>query len=111
MVIGFLGLATYIFTAIFVYMSEKDLEHHIATTRRIENEKHDTYSHAPESPPILPDIARRSRSSNGSVCFEQFRKDGFIEIDLERQAGLEIVRVAEPLKSTGRKKPRLTLFN
>lgn len=103
-------MATYIFTAVFVYMSEKDLEHHIATTQRIIRDENKSLS-TDGSPPTLPSIARHSGSSNDTVSFEQFRKNGFVEIDLERQAGPEIVRIAGTFEHKDRKKPRLILFN
>ncbi|KZM19832.1 uncharacterized protein EKO05_0004222 [Ascochyta rabiei] len=110
LVIGLLGLATYIFTAVFVYMSEKDLEHYVTDTTKKRDLENSSCNHASESPLTLPTIARMSRSSKGSVSFERFREDGFVEIDLEHE-GAETVRAVEGLKCEKKKKTRLTLFN
>jgi len=109
LVIGFLGLATYVFTAIFVYMSEKELEHHVTGAKK--DQTPGAYIHAPETPPALPPIDRTSDSSKGSVSFEVFRKDGFVEVDLERQTGLQASNPAIPASTKNRKKPRMILFN
>lgn len=110
LVVGFLGLATYVFTAVFVYMSEKDLEHHVTGAAK-KGPTPSAYFHAPASPPVLPIIDRTSSSSKGSVSFEQFRKDGFVEIDLERQAGTETLDSTKRDEPKDRKKPRMILFN
>jgi hypothetical protein len=110
LVVGLLGLATYVFTAVFVYMSEKDLEHYITDTTKKRSLETSTCIHAPKSPPTLPTIARMSGSSNGD-SFERFRKEGFVEVDLERQAGMETIRVIEGFGPEKKKKTRLTLFN
>ena len=113
LVIGFLGLATYVFTSAFVYMSEKDLEHHIATRRKNEGENQVTQSYTRTSSVILPDIVKDIGGSVERTSFEQSRKDGIIEIDLEHQAGAgtESIRMAVPLEFSNRRKPRLILFN
>ena len=113
LVIGFLGLATYVFTSVFVYMSEKDLEHHIATRRKNEGENQITQSYNPTSTVVLQDIVRETGGSVERTSFEQSRKDGILEIDLEHQAGAEMesIRMAVPLQFNNRRKPRLILFN
>jgi hypothetical protein len=58
LVIGFLGLATYVFTAIFVYVSEKDLEHHVTGAKN--NRTPGAYINASGTPPVLPPIGRAS---------------------------------------------------
>jgi hypothetical protein len=110
LVIGSFGLATYVFTAVFVYMSEKDLEHHI-TGATNGDQILKTYLHAPALPPALPTIDRIARSSRGSVSFEQFRKDGFVKIDLEQKAGTETHDLMKQGGPQDRKKPRMILFN
>lgn len=45
------------------------------------------------------------------MSFEQFRKDGFVEIDLERQTGTEKPIPDQQNESKDRKKPRMILFN
>ncbi|KAH6620343.1 hypothetical protein C7974DRAFT_378407 [Boeremia exigua] len=103
LVVGLLGLATYVFTAIFVYISEKDLEHYVSDTK-----KKDTGAIS------LPDsscIVRTPGSREDGVSFETFRKDGFNEVDLERQATTGNTTIPERLDHKDRKKPRLTLFN
>ena len=85
--VGVLGVTTYVFTAVFVYMSEKDLEHYVSGTTKESNQGPITCKHAPGYPPILPSIVKASDSSKDGVSFEQFREDGFVEIDLERQVG------------------------
>jgi hypothetical protein len=111
LVIGIFGLATYIFTAVFVYMSEKDLEHHVTGAYKKSGQKTGDSSDVPTSPPELPSFARTSSSINGSVSFEQFQKDGFIEIDLENQTGREAITIVGSHESNSRKKTRLILFN
>jgi hypothetical protein len=113
LVIGSLGLATYVFTSVFVYMSEKDLEHHIATRRKNEGENQVTQSYTPTSTVNLPEIVKDIGGSVERTSFEQSRKDGIIEIDLEHQAGagMESIRMAVPLEFSNRRKPRLILFN
>jgi hypothetical protein len=108
LVIGFLGLATYVFTAVFVYMSEKDLEHNITGAKK--GQTSSAYIHAPETPPVLPPIDRTSGSSKRSVSIKFFPKNGLAEVDLERQAE----QTSKPVKSDApkdRKKPRMILFN
>lgn len=107
LVIGFLGLATYVFTAVFVYMSEKDLEHHVTGAMK-KDQNADACLHAPTWLPVLPTMDRTCGSSTGSVSFEQFRKDGF---DLEHQAGIQMPDPTKQDRSKGRKKPRMILFN
>jgi len=109
-VIGALGLATYIFTAAFVYVSEKDLEHYTSGLRQIE-ESRNTNNRAYPSTSILPDAQRTSATSEDSISFEQFRKAGFVALDLERHAGSERITIPERIESNDRKKPRLILFN
>jgi len=104
-------LATYIFTAMFVYMSEKDLERYVTSTTEKGEPAAGTCVHGPASSSSLPAIARTSSTSKDSVTFEQFRKDGFVEIDLERQGGAETITITERLEPKSRKKTRLTLFN
>jgi hypothetical protein len=108
-VIGFLGLATYVFTAVFVYMSEKDLEHN--TTGAKKGQTSSAYIHAPETPPVLPPIDRTSGSSKRSVSLEVFPKNGLAEVDLERQAESQILEPAKSDAPKDRKKPRMILFN
>ena len=92
-------------------MSEKDLEHHASVTNEKEDRNSSTYDHASASPPVLPTISRASRSSKGSISFEQFREDGFVEIDLERQIGTETTTTSDRIEPKDRRKPRLILFN
>lgn len=108
LVIGSFGLATYIFTAVFVYMSEKDLEHY---TSGVKQNEESSNAHARSLTQVLPDVQRTSATSEDSISFEQFRKAGFVEIDLERQSGIERAVVPERLEPKDRKKPRLILFN
>lgn len=110
LVVGLLGLTTYIFTAVFVYMSEKDLEHHVTGVAKKGQTIH-THLQGPESPPLLPMIDRTSGSSNACVSFEQFRKDGFVDIDLEHQAELQTSGPTITDVQKDRKKPRMILFN
>lgn len=110
-VVGLLGLATYIFTAVFVYMSEKDLEHYVSGATIQETRMAGTYDHAHKSPPMLPNIARTSGGSKDTVSFEQFREDGFVEIDLERQAGTETIKMTEDFGLKEKKKTKFMLFN
>lgn len=107
--VGFLGLATYIFTAVFVYLSEKDLEHHIISAKI--GGTPSAHTHTPKTPPVLPPIGRTSESSKRSVSFEAFRKDGFVEVDLKRQTGSQISQPAKADAPKDRKKPRMILFN
>lgn len=109
--IGLLGLATYVFTAVFVYMSEKDLEHNVLGTTKKQGSQAIACARTPASPPTLPNIARTSDEGKDSISFEQFRDDGFVEIDLERQVGIETMTMKERLEPKDRKKTRLTLFN
>ncbi|KAJ4313568.1 hypothetical protein N0V94_006892 [Neodidymelliopsis sp. IMI 364377] len=109
--IGIFGLATYVFTAIFVYMSEKDLEHHVTGAYKESDRETGDSNYVPTSPPELPSLSRKSGSINGSVSFEQFQKDGFIEIDLENQTGRETITIVGSHESKSRKKTRLILFN
>ncbi|KAL1611409.1 hypothetical protein SLS59_000128 [Nothophoma quercina] len=111
LVVGVLGLTTYVFTAVFVYMSEKDLERYVSDTTKKGNPNLSTYDQTPDSPPTLPNIARTSSSSKDNVSFEQFREDGFVEIDLERQVGTETIKMTENLGSKDRKKTKFMLFN
>lgn len=108
LVIGFLGLATYVFTAVFVYMSEKDLEHHVPGTNK-RSQTPDDFLRA--APPVLPAIERTSDCSKRTVSFEQFRKDGFVDIDLESQAEVEMSKPRWSNAPKDRKKPRMILFN
>ena len=107
--IGFLGLATYVFTAVFVYMSEKDLEHHVTGAKT--GQTPSAYVDTPTTPPVLPLIDRTSASSKASVSFEVFRKDGFVEVDLERRAVTETSGSTQSDAPKNRKKPRMILFN
>ncbi|KAF9699138.1 hypothetical protein EKO04_003046 [Ascochyta lentis] len=111
LVVGLLGLATYIFTAVFVYMSEKDLEHYVTGTTKERDLDTSTSIHASGSPPTLPSIVSMSGSSKGSVSFDRFRKDGFVESDLEHQGDTETVRTKGGYGFEKRKKARLILFN
>ncbi|KAF3035604.1 hypothetical protein E8E11_001477 [Didymella keratinophila] len=109
LVIGSLGLATYVFTAVFVYMSEKDLEHNITDAK--EGQTLSAHIQAPETPPVLPPLDRTSGNDKGTVSFEVFRKDGFVEIDLERQSETHTLGPAKSDAPKDRKKPRMILFN
>jgi hypothetical protein len=109
--VGILGLATYIFTAVFVYMSEKDLEHYVSDAAIQETLTTDAYDHTHKSPPMLPNIARTSGGSKDSVSFEQFRENGFVEIDLERQTGTETIKMTEDSGLKEKKKTKFMLFN
>ncbi|KAL1656791.1 hypothetical protein SLS61_000587 [Didymella pomorum] len=109
LVIGFLGLATYVFTAIFVYVSEKDLEHHVTGAKN--NRTPGAYINASGTPPVLPPIGRASANSKASVSFEVFSEDGFVEVDIERQAVTQTSKSAQSDAPKNRKKPRMILFN
>lgn len=95
----------------FVYLSEKDLEHYVTGTTK----GTDLYTtacvrkHACSY--TLPIIQRTSDTSKHGISFDQFRKDGFEDIDLERQCGTETITMKGSLEPKNKKKTRLTLFN
>lgn len=109
--IGLLGLATYIFTAVFVYMSEKDLEHYVTDTTEKSDIAAGTCVRQSTSHSLPPAIVRTSSSTEENMTYEQSCNDGFVEIDLEHQGRMETITITERLEPKDRKKTRLTLFN
>jgi hypothetical protein len=92
-------------------MSEKDLEHYVTgATKKVDLETGGAvFAAAP--PPQLPTIARSSSSSKISNSFEQFRKNGFIDSELEALGRKESIKASMRCETKDRKKTRLTLFN
>ena len=115
--IGLLGLATYIFTAVFVYMSERNLEHRVASMIESDDAKTNSRNHAAVSTPTLPSIVSTSNGSRSKVSCERNCKDGFAEIDLERHVGREGPESTgcpgpeRRKKKKKNKRTRLILFN